>query len=216
MSFWDRLLEGLREVGTAIGDFVPKLIGALIILIVGWWIARIIKSIVQRLLSRPAVGRVLDRAGIGPMLRDAGYSGEALIANIIYAIALVIVFLLAFQALQVEAIVELLQALIAYLPLVVVAVIILVLTAAFGNFLGDLVAPWATQRNVPWVTLVARYAVIIFGVITALDVLGVGEVTTRIYEFTLGALAVAFAVSFGVGGIDTAKKWWAKYLSPSD
>jgi hypothetical protein len=64
------------------------------------------------------------------------------------------------------------------------------------------------------VAVVARYAVIIFGALTALEILGIGQVSTRIFEFTVGAFAVAFAVAFGVGGIETARKWWGKYLAP--
>jgi small-conductance mechanosensitive channel len=97
-----------------------------------------------------------------------------------------------------------------------VAIVILVIAAAVGNFLGDLVQPWATNRNAPWVALVARYSVIIFGALTALEVLGIGHVSTRIFEFTVGAFAVALANAFGVGGIETGRKWWGNYLSPRD
>lgn len=214
MSFWDQLVEGLEEIGRGVADFVPRLVGALLILLVGWWVARLIRNIVQRILDRPAVAKVIDRSGVGPALRSAGYSGASIIANIIYAILLLAVFLLAAQALGVPALVDLISGLIAYLPLVVAAVVILVVAAAVGNFLGDLVQPWATTRNVPWVALVARYAVIIFGVVTALDVLGIGTISNRIVEFTVGAFAVAFAVAFGVGGIETARRWWGKYLAP--
>ncbi len=104
-----------------------------------------------------------------------------------------------------QELVTLLSGLIAYLPLVMVAIVILVIAAAIGNFLGDPVQPWDTSRNVPWVAMVARYAVIIFGALTALKILGIGRVSTRIFEFTFGAFAVAFAVAFGVGGIETAR-----------
>ncbi len=216
MSFWDQLVEGLEEIGSGVADFVPRLLGALLILLVGWWIARFIRNIFQRILDRPAVGKVIDRSGIGPALRNAGYSGASILANVIYAILLLAVFLLAAQALGVPALVDLISGLIAYLPLVVAAIVILVVAAAVGNFLGDLVQPWATSRNAPWVALVARYAVIIFGVITALDVLGIGTISNRVFEFTFGAFAVAFAVAFGVGGIETAKRWWSRYLAPRD
>lgn len=216
MSFWDQFVEGLQDIGRGIADFAPRLLGALLILLVGWWIAKFIRNIIQRVLERPAVAKVIDRSGVGPALRNAGYSGASILANIVYAILLLAVFLLAAQALGVPELVDLLSGLIAYLPLVVVAIVILVLAAAIGNFLGDLVQPWATSRNAPWVALVARYAVIIFGALTALEVLGIGRVSTRVFEFTFGAAAVAFAVAFGVGGIETARKWWGKYLAPRD
>ena len=124
-------------------------------------------------------------------------------------------FLLAAQALQVAELVTLLSGLIAYLPLVVVAIVILVIAAAIGNFLGDLVQPWATTRNAPWVAIVARYAVIIFGALTALEILGIRPGQHPHLRVHLRRLfAVAFAVAFGVGGIETARKWWAKLPDP--
>ncbi|HKZ29055.1 MAG TPA: hypothetical protein VJ482_05380 [Acidimicrobiia bacterium] len=216
MSFWDQFVEGLSEIGRGIADFTPRLFGALLILLVGWWVAKFVRNIIQKLLDRPTVTKVVDRSGVGPALRNAGYSGASILANVIYAILLLAVFLLAAQALRVPELVALLSGLIAYLPLVVVAIVILVIAAAVGNFLGDLVQPWATSRNAPWVAMVARYSVIIFGALTSLEVLGVGRVSTRIFEFTFGAFAVAFAIAFGVGGIETARKWWGKYLTPGD
>jgi small-conductance mechanosensitive channel len=216
MSFWDQFVEGLSEIGRGIADFTPRLFGALLILLVGWWVAKLVRNIIQKLLDRPTVTKVVDRSGVGPALRNAGYSGASILANVIYAILLLAVFLLAAQALRVPELVALLSGLIAYLPLVVVAIVILVIAAAVGNFLGDLVQPWATSRNAPWVALVARYSVIIFGALTSLEVLGVGRVSTRIFEFTFGAFAVAFAIAFGVGGIETARKWWGKYLTPGN
>lgn len=216
MSFWDQFVEGLSEIGRGIADFTPRLFGALLILLVGWWVAKLVRNIIQKLLDRPTVTKVVDRSGVGPALRNAGYSGASILANVIYAILLLAVFLLAAQALRVPELVALLSGLIAYLPLVVVAIVILVIAAAVGNFLGDLVQPWATSRNAPWVAMVARYSVIIFGALTSLEVLGVGRVSTRIFEFTFGAFAVAFAIAFGVGGIETARKWWGKYLTPGD
>lgn len=218
MSFWDRLRDSLEEFGATIGDWVPKIVGALLILLIGWFIARIVRGVVRRLLDRPAVNATLDKAGVGPLVRNAGYSPAALLATVVYAILMLIVFMLAAEALQVEAVIDLLERLVAYLPLVLVAILILVVTGAIATFAGDLIRPIGESRNMPWLGSAVRIAIIAFGVITALDVLGVGRVTNRIFDAVLAtagvAIAVSFAIAFGVGGIETAKKWWSRYATP--
>ena len=218
MSFWDNLRNSLDEFGASIGNWVPKIVGALLILVVGWFIARIIRRIVRRLLERPAITTVLDKAGIGPVLRNAGYSAASLLATLVYAILMLIVFIMAADALQVEAVVNLLDDLVAYLPLVLVAVLILVVTGAIGTFAGDMARPMSESRGMPWLSPAIRFAVVVFGVITALDVLGIGRVTNRIFDAVLAttglAIAASVAIAFGVGGIDTAKRWWNRYLAP--
>lgn len=214
MQFFENLVDGLVEIGGSIAAFLPNLIGAILILIIGFWIARLFRSWIKKLLDRPAVDNVLNRAGIGPMLQEAGYSGATFIAYVVYVIIALTVLVLAADVLNIQVIADLLAGLVAFLPKVLAAIFILVITAALGGFVADFVRPWGENRDMPWVPMVARWAFIIFGFATALNVLEVGTISNRVIEFALGALAVAFAISFGVGGIDTAKQWWSTKLAP--
>ena len=215
-SFFDQLGDGLTESGRAIAELLPRIIGALLILFVGWLIARFIRNLVKRLLDRESVNNVLDRAGIGGVLADAGYSASSLIATLIYAVLMLTVLKMASEALGADSIQELLTGLTSFIPKLIAALVVLVVAAAIGGFVGDLLRPWGENKQMEWIPSVARVAFVVFGVLTALDILGIGAITTRIYEIGLGAIAVALAIAFGVGGIDTAKLWWAKYLAPSD
>lgn len=216
MSFWDSLRERLDEIGADIGNWVPKIVGALLILLVGLLIARIIRNIVRRLLDNDAVKGVLDRAGIGPALQRSGYSVANLGATVVYGFLVLVVLLLAATALEVQDIIDLLERLIAFLPVVFIAVVLVVIAAAIANFVADLIRPWAESRDMSWVVTATRLAIIIFAVLTALDLVGIGSVSEDVRRGVIAGVAVAFAVAFGVGGIDTAKKWWARYLSPKD
>ncbi len=216
-SFFDGLEEGLESAGQAVTDFLPKLVGALLILIIGWIIAKIVRNILRRLLDRVGVNTAFDRAGLSGPLSTAGYSGARLIATIVYVIMLFVVFLLAAEALAVERLSELLSDLVAYLPLVIVAAIIVVITAAVGAFLSDLARPWANQQGVPWLAPAIRWALIAFGIIAALNTLNVGEeIVNTLFTVIVAAAGLAFAVAFGVGGIDTAKLWWRKLAPRQD
>lgn len=216
MSFWDRLTEGLRDIGTAIGEWTPKVLGALVILIIGWFIARLLRNIVQRLLETQPVQAVLDAAGINTALQESGYKASSLAASVLYFFLWLTVLLLAFQALEADTIVSLLQRFLAVLPLIFVAFIVVVLAAAVGKFVAGLVAPWSEANGVTWLPWLTRVGFILFGLVTALEILEVGFFVNALTTAVFGGIGIAFAVAFGVGGIDTARKWWDKYLSPSE
>lgn len=216
MSFWDRLTEGLRDIGTSIGDWTPKIIGALVILIVGWFVARILRNIVKRILSTKPVQSVLDAAGINSALEGSGYEAPSLAASVIYFFLWLTVLMLAFQALEAATIVNLLQRFLAVLPLILVAFVIVVLAAAVGKFVAGLIEPWSMSNGVTWLPWLTRVGFILFGLVTALEMLEIGFFVNALTTAIMGGIGIAFAIAFGVGGIDTAKKWWAKYLSPSD
>jgi len=216
MSFWDSLRERLEAIGADIGNWIPKILGALIILIVGLFIARILKRITRKILENDAVGKVLDSAGIGNALRNSGYTAADLGASVVYGFSALVVLLLAATALEVQAIVDLLERLIAFVPVVVVAVVIVVIASAFGRFVASIVRPWAETNNYGWLATAIHWSIFIFGLFTAFDIVGVGTVSEDVRRALLLAVGVAFAIAFGVGGIDTGKKWWSKYLSPRD
>ena len=216
MSFWDRLTESLRDIGTAIGEWTPKIIGALIILIVGWFIARILRNIVRRLLDTKPVQAVLDASGINPALEGSGYEASSLVASIVYFFLWLFVLLAAFQAVEADSIVALLQRFLAVLPLILVAFVVVVIAAAVGKFVAGLVEPWAKTNGVTWLPWLTRVGFILFGLVTALEMLEIGFFVNVLTSAIFGGIGIAFAVAFGVGGIDTARKWWDKYLSPSD
>jgi hypothetical protein len=216
MSFWDRLTEGLRDIGTAIGDWTPKVLGALVILIVGWLIARILRNITRRLLELAPVKGVLNASGISGALEGSGYESSKLGASVVYFFLWLVVLLLAFEALEADTIVDLLQRALAVIPLFFVAFVALVLAAALGRFVAGLVTPWADSHGVTWLPWLTRGGFILFGLVTALEILEIGFFTEALTTSIFGAAGIAFAIAFGVGGIDTARKWWAKYLSPRE
>lgn len=214
-SFWGRLTEGIRELGGDIGNWIPKILGALFILIVGWIIARFIRRIVRRLLDNDAVEGVLDKIGVGGALREAGYTAAGLVSTVVYFFLLLVVFLFAAEALEVQAFVDLLERLIGFLPQVAVAVVIVIAAAWVGKVASDIARPWAESQNLSWLALTIQVGFLVFGVITALDLLGIGLFTNTVLMFVLGTAGAILAIAFGVGGIETARKWWAKYLTPS-
>jgi len=214
VSFFDRLTEELKDLGTSIGEWVPRVIGALIILLIGWFIAKWIARIVRRLLDNERVRGFFDSVGIGQALRNAGYSAASLVSSIIYGFLMLVVLLVAAEALQLTELSDLLRRLIAFLPQLFIAVVIVMVAAAIGRFVADLVRPWGERQRMTWVPTAIQVGLVVFGVVTALDLLGIGIVTNTVLTAVLSTGGLILAIAFGVGGIDTAKLWWAKYASP--
>lgn len=210
---WDRFVEGIREafqdVGAALGEWLPKIVVAILVLLVGRWIVRTLRTWVEKLLNTQAVRSVFDRAGVTSALEPSGKSAASLVGTLAYAFLMLLLWLIIFQILEIEPIVDLLERLIAVLPLIIVAVALVLIAAAVANFVSDLVQPYSTERGIGWLPTVVRVVIIVFGVLAALDLLEI-SFAENVVLIVIGAAGVALAVAFGIGGIDTAKEWWRK------
>lgn len=132
-----------------------------------------------------------------------------------YAYLVVVLWLIVFRVLQIQTLEDLLERFLAWIPTVLLAVLVVVIAAAIASWVAALVKPFADSKGVGWLTWLVHIAVIVFGVLFAFDILEVAF-AEDITKILTAAAGIAFAIAFGVGGIDTAKKWWAKYLSPKE
>lgn len=215
MSFWDQMVAEFESLGQVVAEWLPRIIVALIVLVIGRWILGWIRKLTVKVLKLGFVQNIFDRAGITSALASSEQSAAEVTASVIYAYLVVVLWLIVFRILQIQTLESLLERFLAWIPTVLLAVLVVVITAAIASWVAALVKPFADSKGVGWLTLLVHVAVILFGVLFALDLL---EVTFAedITKILIAAGGIAFAVAFGVGGIDTAKKWWAKYLSPKE
>lgn len=213
MSLWDQFVEELRTIGQSAAEWIPKILVAILVVIIGRWLLGIVRKIVVRLLETEPVKVVFDRAGITRALGASTQSPAQLAGTVIYAVLMVGLWLIVFRILEVPDIVDLLERLLAWIPIVLMAAIVVIISAAVANWTADLVRPFAEERNVGWLTHVVHVAIIVFGVLFALDILNI-DFAEDIVKILFVAGGAAVAIAFGVGGIDTARKWWEKYASP--
>lgn len=215
MSFWDQLVQEFESLGTSLAEWLPRLIVALLILVIGGWIIKWVRKLTVKLLSVSWIDGIFDRAGINKALEPSDQNAAGITATVLYAYLYVVLWLMVFRVLQIHSIESLLERFLAWIPIVVIAVVIVIVAAAIASWTAALVAPFAQEKGVGWLTLVVHVGIIIFGVLFALDLLNITFAAdiTKIATFALGA---TFAIAFGVGGIDAGKAWWAKYGSPKD
>lgn len=213
MSFWDQLVEELESLGQTIVEWVVLIGVALLVLVIGRWVVKWIARILARLLGAEVLNPVWERSGVNSALEGTNQSVASITATVVYVYLMTGVVLVAARILGLSGIESLLERLLAWIPLLVVAVIIVIIAAAAASWTADLVRPFALDNGVGWLVWVVQVSVIVFGVLFALDLLNV-EFAGDLVRLVVAAFGIALAIAFGVGGIDAAKLWWAKYGTP--
>lgn len=213
MSFWDSLVERLRALGENVIEWAILIVVALLVLIVGRWLIGLIRDWTEKLLSTRALEPVWRRSGLATALEGGEKGPASLVATVIYAYLMVVLFLIIARILQLDAIEALLARLLAWIPLLLIAVAIVIISAAVAGWAANLVRPFAARNGVGWLSAVVHVGVIVFGVLFALEILDV-TFAEDIVKIAFAAVAIAAAIAFGVGGIDAGKRWWARYGMP--
>lgn len=215
MSFWDQLVDEFESLGQLVAEWLPRIVVALLILIIGRWILKWVRTLVEKFLNLGFMQSIFDKAGITNALAGSDQTAAGITATIIYAYLVVVLWLMVVRVLQIQTLEDLLLRFLAWIPVVLLAAVIVVIAAAVASWTADLVRPFATSKDVPWLTWVVQILIVLFGALFAMDLLQI-NFAADITKILTAALGIAFAIAFGVGGIDTAKKWWAKYLAPRD
>ncbi|HEU4318673.1 MAG TPA: hypothetical protein VFS66_01185 [Acidimicrobiia bacterium] len=215
MSFWDSLVERLQQLGELIVEWGILILAAILVLIVGRWLIGLIRTWTEKLLSAGFLEPVWKRSGVSAALANTDQTPASIVATIVYAYLMVGLFLIVTRILRITTIENLLERLLAWIPLIVLAAVIVIIAAAIANWTANLVRPFAEETGVGWLARLVQIGIILFGVLFALELLRI-QFAEDIVKILFIAAGAAFAIAFGVGGIDTAKKWWAKHGEPSD
>ena len=215
MSFWDSLVERLQQLGELVVEWGILILAALLVLVIGRWLIGLIRTWTEKLLGAGFLEPIWKRSGVSAALEDTDQTPASIVATIVYAYLLVGLFLVVTRILRITTIENLLERLLAWIPLIVLAAIIVIIAAAVANWTANLVRPFAQETGVAWLARLVQIGIILFGVLFALELLRI-QFAEDIIKIVFIAGGAAFAIAFGVGGIDAAKKWWAKHGEPED
>lgn len=213
MSFWDSLVERLRELGENLAEWAILIAAAIVVLIIGRWIIALLRSWTEKLLAARVLEPMWKRSGVAKALEGGEQTPASIVATVLYAYLMVVLFLIVARILQLTAIEDLLVRLLAWIPLLLLAAVIILISAAAGSWASNLVRPFADEQNVPWLTTAVHIAVVVFGVLFAMEILDI-TFAEDIVKILVAAAAIAGAIAFGVGGIDAGKRWWSRYGTP--
>ena len=215
LSFWDSLWDRLVTFGETFIEWAILVLIALVVLVVGRWIIKLISKLVAGFLDANMLEGMWKRSGVAKALAEGDQTPGTIMYTIVYAYLMVVLLLIVAGIVNLPVMQALLIRLLAWIPLLLLAAVIVVVFAAAGSWAAGLVKPFAEEQNVGWLTWVVHVGVIVFGLLFAMEIVNVsfaGEIVTIL----IGSATLALAIAFGVGGIDAAKKWWAKYGSPSN
>lgn len=218
------LLEPVHALLNQIGAFMPRLMIALGVLVVGWLIAKAFRFSVVKALRLLNFNVLTERAGVDGFLQQGGTEQDTteVVGWIAYAIALLISLIIAFNSLGLTQVTDLLSKLLLFVPKVLVALLIAVFGSYFARFVGSSVDSYCRGAGISDGNLlgrVARYAVLTFVLLLAIDHLDIsGGLIQQTFLILLAGLVFAAALAFGLGARDHAtalmNRWFPR--DPSD
>lgn len=216
------MLENLQRVladliGTVAG-FVPKLVLFLVIMLIGWLVAKGLRKLVTVVLHKVGFEKAVEKGGLATVLAGSKYDASGLIAAIIYYAILLITLQIAFGAFGSNPVSDLLASIVTFLPRIIVAVIIVVVAAAIAAAVKDLVSGlMAALSYGRVVATIAQVFIIGLGVIAALSQIGVAvEVTLPVLITVLATVGGILVVGVGGGLIEPMRSRWAKVLDRAE
>ena len=207
------IVQPVREMLTRIMAYLPVLLGALVILIVGWLVAKAIRRLVDWLLKVTRFDTLADKTGISEVLRkgDLEISAREVISGLVYWLIILMVLVMAVDALGLPKSSDVLAGLFAYVPKVIAALLVLVVAMFLASFVSGIVQTAAGNANLPSPVIfagISRWAIIIFAVTISLGELGIGTLlVTTTFNIILGGVCLALALAFGLGGKDAAARY---------
>ncbi len=190
--------------------FIPNLIAFLIILLIGYVIAKIARTALNKVLEKTKVDETLSKSDAGRFVEKASPDSKPshLIGFIVFWFVFLFAISAAVGALKIAALTEFIAKVQAYLPNVIVAVLIFVIAAALAGAVAGMVAK--TMGDTATGKLVAAIVpglILAIGLFMVLDQLNIApQIVTITYAALLGMLALAGALAFGLGGRDVAAK----------
>jgi hypothetical protein len=210
--------QGVSNAWSAVATFVPKLVAFLVIMVIGWLIAKALAKIVGKVLEKVGFNRVVERGGIKQMLAKSKYDASDIISKIVYYAILLIALQLAFGAFGPNPVSGLLSAIVAWLPRAVVAIIIVVIVGAIAKAVRDLVG--GALGGLSYGKVLATVASVFIwglGIIAALNQIGVATtVTMPVLIAVLATIAGVVIVGMGGGLVRPMQQRWESWLGRAE
>ena len=210
-SVWDRIV-----------NFFPNILGAFLILLIGWVVAIVLEKLIDQLLRVIGIQGLSEKTKIEDAIKKMNIKKDlsALVAALFKWVVLAVVFLAAADALNLPAVAAFFAKILDYLPEVVSGAAVLLIGVVLANFLANVVGGAVRGADLGFASLVStvvKYAVIIFAFLAALAQLGVATVLIQtLFTGFVAFAAIAGGLAFGLGGQESAKDWLDKFQKDID
>ena len=210
--------EALGTAWASIAEWLPKLVGFLLIVIIGYFVAKAISKILDSVLERVGFDKAVERGGVKKALDRSQYDASSLLAKIVFYVAFLFVLQLAFSVFGDNPISDIITGIIAYLPKVFVAIVILVVGSAIAAAVKEIVE--ASLGGLDYgkaLAFAASTAIITLAFFAALDQLDIAPTIVSGLFYGLLAIIVGSAVvAFGGGGIPVARRYLERWAQKAE
>lgn len=196
--------------------FIPNLLAALIIFIIGWLIGAGLARVVEQVIGALKVDNALRAAGVERVIERAGWkmNAGAFLGSLVKWFFIIVFLVAALEVLGLTQVTAFLTTVVlGYLPQVIVAVLILLVAAVVAETAQRVVrgaAAAAHMRSANFLGVMARSAIWVFAILAALDQLGISPFIQTLFTGLVVALALAFGLAFGLGGQQAAARYLEK------
>jgi len=210
------LLESLRESLHQVGAFLPRLLLAIVILIVGWLLAKAVRFAIVRGLRAINFSVVTEKAGVDQFLTQGGANIDTIrvLGSLAYWLVILAALMVASNSLDLAYVTDVIGRIVLFLPKVMFAVVILVFGAYFARFVGSALTKYLHENRIGEAGLIGRlalYAIMVFVIMIALDQMGLGDIIRQAFLIIIAAIALGLALAFGLGGqkraADLIERW---------
>ena len=218
MDTLETSLEPARLFLMQVVAFMPRLLAAVVILLVGWLLAKAARFAIEKALRAINFHVLTERAGLDQVLRQGGSQADTtrLVAVLVFWLVLLATLMVAVNSMGLRYLADLIARVVWFVPSLFVALLVLALGSYFARFVGETTTAYLRAARVQDAELlgrVARYAILLFVVLIALDQVNIGgAIIFYTFLVILSGLVLTFALAFGLGGREWAarrlEQWW--------
>lgn len=207
---FDAILSSINTFWAQIASFVPTLIAAVLLLLVGWLFARIARGAVRRLLDISQFKTLVHNSGVEELLRHGGMNVTlaGVIAELSFWLVMLVVIVMVSNSLNLHVVADLFNRVVLYLPNVIVAILVLIFGALLGRFINRLMFAWLNNLGIDNALIIStatQYSIYVLTLFLALEQLNIGaQLLTAAFVILFGAICLALALAFGLGGREWA------------
>ncbi len=209
--------SGVSDACRSIATFVPKFVAFVVILVVGWIVAKVLARIVTVVLGRIGFSRLIDRGGVGAALARGDYDASKLLSKVVYYAVLLIALQLAIGVFGPNPVGDILAKIVAWLPklFIAIAIVIIVVVAAIARAVSELVrGALGSASYGPLLATVASVFLWGAGIVAALNQIGVATtVTTPVLIAVLATIGGIAVVGVGGGLVRPMQSRWDGWLT---
>ncbi|HOK79274.1 MAG TPA: hypothetical protein PK303_01020 [bacterium] len=213
------LLAPTKELINKLGGAISKLLFGLLVFIVGWIVAKVFKILATKFLKMLKIDKLVEDSGFREILLRGQITKEPseLLASVIYWLLLIVVVFLSINVAGVPIPPDVIENLLSFIPKIIIGLILFIAALLVGNIVEGVVNTAAGNAGIQKSYVLGKTAktvIIIFGVVLALDEMGIGgNFVTSVFNIILASGALAFALAFGLGAKDVVKNWLEEFLT---